>query len=137
MDKVEIKITELEELILELSDTRFAVSEPLRGKMFKQHNDWWQGGSSVIKKWENVRSRCGTCIRRTQTNLLKHYHSEIWNEDSGLEVRMIDPQDGRPVFKLKPYKAEEVIKDEVVEEPVAKPVTKKRTPARRTRKKAK
>ena len=94
-------MTELEKLVLALSETRFAVSEPLRSQMFEQHNAWLKDNGRFIRRWENVKSRCGTCIRRTQTNLLKHYYDVIWDESSNLELRVLDSQDGRPVFKKK------------------------------------
>ena len=94
-------MTELEKLVLALSETRFASGEPLRSQMFEQHNAWLKDNGRFIRRWENVKSRCGTCIRRTQTNLLKHYYDVIWNESSNLELRVLDPQDGRPVFKKK------------------------------------
>ena len=94
-------MTELEKLVLALSETRFAAGEPLRSQMFEQHNAWLKDNGRFIRRWENVKSRCGTCIRRTQTNLLKHYYDVVWNESSSLEIRVIDSQDGRPVFKKK------------------------------------
>jgi len=94
-------MTELEKLVLALSETRFAASEPLRSEMFEQHNAWLKYNGRFIRRWENVKSRCGTCIRRTQTNLLKHYYDVVWDESSSLEIRVIDSQDGRPVFKKK------------------------------------
>ena len=94
-------MTELEKLVLALSETRFASGEPLRSQMFEQHNAWLKENGRFIRRWENVKSRCGTCIRRTQTNLLKHYYDVVWNESSSLEIRVIDSQDGRPVFKKK------------------------------------
>lgn len=94
-------MTELEKLVLALSETRFASGEPLRSQMFEQHNAWLKENGRFIRRWENVKSRCGTCIRRTQTNLLKHYYDVVWDESSSLEIRVIDSQDGRPVFKKK------------------------------------
>jgi hypothetical protein len=94
-------MTELEKLVLALSETRFAAGEPLRSQMFEQHNAWLKDNGRFIRRWENVKSRCGTCIRRTQTNLLKHYYDVVWDESSSLEIRVIDSQDGRPVFKKK------------------------------------
>jgi len=94
-------MTELEKLVLALSETRFASGEPLRSQMFEQHNAWLKDNGRFIRRWENVKSRCGTCIRRTQTNLLKHYYDVVWDESSSLEIRVIDSQDGRPVFKKK------------------------------------
>lgn len=94
-------MTQLEKLVLALSENRFAASEPLRSQMFEQHNAWLKDNGRFIRRWENVKSRCGTCIRRTQTNLLKHYYDVIWNESSNLELRVLDSQDGRPVFKKK------------------------------------
>jgi len=94
-------MTELEKLVLALSETRFASGEPLRSQMFEQHNAWLKDNGRFIRRWENVKSRCGTCIRRTQTNLLKHYYDVIWDESSSLELRVLDSQDGRPVFKKK------------------------------------
>jgi len=94
-------MTELEKLVLALSETRFASGEPLRSQMFEQHNAWLKDNGRFIRRWENVKSRCGTCIRRTQTNLLKHYYDVIWDESSNLELRVLDSQDGRPVFKKK------------------------------------
>ena len=94
-------MTQLEKLVLALSETRFAAGEPLRSQMFEQHNAWLKDNGRFIRRWENVKSRCGTCIRRTQTNLLKHYYDVIWNESSNLELRVLDSQDGRPVFKKK------------------------------------
>ena len=94
-------MTQLEKLVLALSETRFASGEPLRSQMFEQHNAWLKDNGRFIRRWENVKSRCGTCIRRTQTNLLKHYYDVVWNESSSLEIRVIDSQDGRPVFKKK------------------------------------
>jgi hypothetical protein len=32
---------------------------------------------------------------------LKHYYDAVWDESSSLELRVIDSQDGRPVFKKK------------------------------------
>lgn len=94
-------MTELEKLVLALSETRFASGESLRSQMFEQHNAWLKDNGRFIRRWENVKSRCGTCIRRTQTNLLKHYYDVVWDESSSLEIRVIDSQDGRPVFKKK------------------------------------
>lgn len=94
-------MTQLEKLVLALSENRFAAGEPLRSQMFEQHNAWLKDNGRFIRRWENVKSRCGTCIRRTQTNLLKHYYDVIWNESSNLELRVLDSQDGRPVFKKK------------------------------------
>jgi hypothetical protein len=94
-------MTELEKLVLALSETRFAAGEPLRSQMFEQHNAWLKDNGRFIRRWENVKSRCGTCIRRAQTNLLKHYYDSVWDESSSLEIRVIDSQDGRPVFKKK------------------------------------
>ena len=94
-------MTELEKLVLALSETRFAAGEPLRSQMFEQHNAWLKDNGRFIRRWENVKSRCGTCIRRAQTNLLKHYYDSVWDESSSLELRVIDSQDGRPVFKKK------------------------------------
>ena len=94
-------MTQLEKLVLALSENRFAASEPLRSQMFEQHNAWLKDDGRFIRRWENVKSRCGTCIRRTQTNLLKHYYDVIWDESSSLELRVLDSQDGRPVFKKK------------------------------------
>ena len=94
-------MTELEKLVLALSENRFAINNPLRSEMFEQHNTWLKGDSRFIKRWENVNNRCGSCIRRTQTNLLKHYYDAVWDESSSLELRVIDSQDGRPVFKKK------------------------------------
>ena len=91
----------IEDLVLQLSKVRFANQEPLRSEMFEQHNVWLKDNSRFIRRWENVKSRCGSCIRRTQTNLLKHYYDAVWNSDSGLELWKVDSQDGRPLFKMK------------------------------------
>ena len=104
-------MSKIEELVLELSRVRFANQEPLRTQMFEQHNAWLKDDSRFIRRWENVKSRCGTCIRRTQTNLLKHYYDAVWSSDSGLELWKVDGQDGRPLFKKK-----EIVEKAVVSE---------------------
>lgn len=97
-----------EEFMLMLSNKRFINKHPHKHAMFEVHNSFL-GKSDYIKRFEEKNSRCGSCIRRVQTNLLKHFKSAIWKEDSSsLELRMIDNQDGRPIFRVKAKEAEVV-----------------------------
>ena len=107
--KSDASLTDVERLVLELSTVRFANQEPLRSRMFVLHNDWLKTESRFIKRWENVMSRCGSCIRRVQTNVLKHYYDAIWSKDSGLELWKVDGQDGRPLFRLKEVAEKSVV----------------------------
>lgn len=94
-----------EEFMVKLSTERFVNKYPYKYVMFTVHNQFL-GKSNYIKRFEDMYSRCGSCIRRVQTNLLKHYKDAIWDENCTLEVRMVDNQDGRPLFRVK---AEEAI----------------------------
>jgi len=136
-------MSNLEVMVLKLSQVRFANSQPLKSQMYDLHNSFL-GKSKYIKKWEDKNSRCGSCIRRVQTNILKHYYNEVFNEDSELELRTIDGQDGRPLFRVKAEEAkvveevkekegEEVNKEEE-DSSTHKQPTKKSAPKKRGRK---
>lgn len=49
-------------------------SSGLRERMFTFHNSL-VGRTLFIKKWENPKTTCGSCIQRVKTNLWKFYHS--------------------------------------------------------------
>lgn len=100
-------MTNLEEFIVFLSSNRFVNKEPYKEKMYDLHNSYL-GKSEVIKRWEDKASRCGSCVRRTQTNLLKHYQTHLFNPKSNLELWKVDGQDGRPLFRVKAEEAEVV-----------------------------
>lgn len=94
------KKMKLEDLILHLSTGATVRRGPVFDEMFRVHNEIYDSGveSKYIKSRENVSTRCGSCIRRCQTNLLKHYYEYMWEEGCGLKLRMVDPQGGKPLF---------------------------------------
>lgn len=124
-----------EDFMLVLSNRRFVNDYPYKYVMFTVHNHFL-GKSDYIKKFEDMYSRCGTCIRRVQTNLLKHYKSAIWKEGSSkLELRMIDNQDGRPLFMLKAEEAQVIDNGEDTRKAEEESSTPKQPPKKRGRKK--
>jgi hypothetical protein len=88
-----------------LSSARMATGD-LRVEMFELHNSL-VGYSSIVVREEKKHPKtgrytsCGSCIRRVQTNVLKHYMKYDWDMDGRVEHWNTDKMDRRPLFRWK------------------------------------
>ena len=88
----------MDDLAIRLSSSRLAGGD-LRVELFKVHNSL-VGKGDIIKVAEPFTS-CGSCIRRVQTRVLRHYLKYDYREDGYVEHWNTDNLDKRPLFRLR------------------------------------
>lgn len=98
MGLFDIGLSYFDDLAIRLSANRMA-SGALRVEMFDIHNSL-VGSSDVIKAVEKF-TNCGSCIRRVQTRVLKHYLKHEYKEGGLVEHWNTDNLDKRPLFRLR------------------------------------
>lgn len=89
----------LEELLIAILKTSFPKGE-LKREMFAMHNSL-VGHSSIIKKVENEKTMCGSCIMRVRGNLFKYYHHEYEPKFDSLVFQDRYILDKQPAYGLK------------------------------------
>jgi len=108
---MDMKSKDLQALIIHLSTGRNVRRGEVYDKMYSLHNDIYaDGGSEFIERWEDVNTRCGSCIRRTHTNLMKHFHKYMYSEDMDIVLKDIHPQGGKPLFRWKTDEEKKAVK---------------------------
>jgi len=85
-------------LVLELSQTNRLPSGELKERLFDKYEEIHNAGSELARNKENRNTKCGSCIRRVRTAVMRHFQRYEWQDNGRLVLRTIDTLDKRPIY---------------------------------------